>query len=111
MVWLLQREVKLLSPRSNSDVRTHRYKSWNISRLRSKPMSHGQWSCLPKLVREGDTMSTRSQIHQNREVQADIILPFAALDRASLPIVGGKAANLGEMLHPGCACAPASSRD
>src|SRR3989454_8365069 len=51
-------------------------------------------------------MSTQSQTHQNREVQANIILPFAAIDRASLPFVGGKAANLGEMLQAGLPVPP-----
>ncbi len=51
-------------------------------------------------------MSTQSQTHQNREVQANIILPFAAIDRTLLPIVGGKAANLGEMLQAGLPVPP-----
>ena len=43
---------------------------------------------------------------QNSEIQADIVLPFTAIDRASLPIAGGKAANLGEMIHAGLPVPP-----
>ena len=54
---------------------------------------------LPKLVREGDAMTIQSPTPQNSEIQADIVLPFTAINLSSLPIVGGKAANLGEMIH------------
>src|SRR6266852_958061 len=69
-------------------------------------MSHGRWSCLPKLAREGGTMSIQSQPQQNSEIQTDIVLPFASIDRTSLAIVGGKAANLGEMVRAGLPVPP-----
>ncbi|HEV2656235.1 MAG TPA: PEP/pyruvate-binding domain-containing protein, partial [Ktedonobacteraceae bacterium] len=43
---------------------------------------------------------------QKHNAQADIVLPFTAIDRTSLPIVGGKAANLGEMLRAGLPVPP-----
>jgi hypothetical protein len=46
-------------------------------------------------------MSIQSPTPQNSEVQTDIVLPFTTIHRNSLPIVGGKAANLGEMIRAG----------
>src|SRR6266487_2893958 len=52
-------------------------------------------------------MSTQSHLQQNNEVQTtsavpvDIVLPFAALNHTSLPIAGGKGANLGELTQAG----------
>jgi rifampicin phosphotransferase len=46
-------------------------------------------------------MNIQSPTPQNSEIQADIVLPFTAINLSSLPIVGGKAANLGEMIHAG----------
>src|SRR5438067_11538531 len=37
---------------------------------------------------------------------AALILPFAELDRASLPVAGGKAANLGELIRAGLPVPP-----
>ncbi len=52
-------------------------------------------------------MSIQNRTSQNSEIQAgDIVLPFSAIDRASLPIVGGKAANLGEMVRAGLPVPP-----
>src|SRR5215472_5630458 len=51
-------------------------------------------------------MSIQSPTPQNSEVQADIVLPLTAIDRTSLPIVGGKAANLGEMIRAGLPVPP-----
>ena len=44
-------------------------------------------------------MSIQSPTPQNSEIQADFVLPFTAIDRASLPVAGGKAANLGELIR------------
>ncbi len=51
-------------------------------------------------------MSIQSQPQQNSGIQTDIVLPFTAIDRASLSIVGGKAANLGEMVRAGLPVPP-----
>ena len=51
-------------------------------------------------------MSIQSQPQQNSEIQTDIVLPFASIDRTSLAIVGGKAANLGEMVRAGLPVPP-----
>lgn len=51
-------------------------------------------------------MTIQSPTPQNSEVQADIVLPFTAINLSSLPIVGGKAANLGEMIHAGLPVPP-----
>jgi rifampicin phosphotransferase len=34
-------------------------------------------------------------------MKTDIVLPFGAIDRAALPVAGGKAANLGELTRAG----------
>ncbi len=46
-------------------------------------------------------MTIQSPTPHNSEIQADIVLPFTAINLSSLPIIGGKAANLGEMIHAG----------
>src|SRR5579883_830560 len=51
-------------------------------------------------------MSIQSPTPQNSEVQADFVLPFTAIDHTSLPIAGGKAANLGEMIRAGLPVPP-----
>jgi len=54
-------------------------------------------------------MSIQRQEEQSREIQSDdvnVILPFAAIDRSLLPIVGGKAANVGEMARAGLPVPP-----
>jgi rifampicin phosphotransferase len=51
-------------------------------------------------------MSIQRTTPQKHNVQADIILPFTAIDHTSLPSVGGKAANLGEMLRAGLPVPP-----
>ncbi len=44
-------------------------------------------------------MTIQSPTPKSSENQAEIILPFSAINLSSLPFVGGKAANLGEMLQ------------
>jgi rifampicin phosphotransferase len=51
-------------------------------------------------------MSIQRTTSHNPDVQADIVLPFTAIDHTSLPSVGGKAANLGEMLRAGLPVPP-----
>ena len=51
-------------------------------------------------------MTIQSPTPQNSEIQADIVLPFTAINLSLLPIVGGKAANLGEMIHAGLPVPP-----
>jgi pyruvate,water dikinase len=51
-------------------------------------------------------MTIQSPTPQNSEIQADIVLPFTAIKLSSLPIVGGKAANLGEMINAGLPVPP-----
>ncbi len=42
-------------------------------------------------------------------VNAKLTVPFAELDRAALPLVGGKGANLGELARAGFPVPPASA--
>src|SRR6266566_7970321 len=57
-------------------------------------------------------MSTQSHLQQNNQLQTtsavpvDIVLPFTALNHTSLPIAGGKAANLGELTQAGLPVPP-----
>ncbi len=51
-------------------------------------------------------MSIQRTPPHNPDVQADIVRPFTAIDRNSLPSVGGKAANLGEMMRAGLPVPP-----
>src|SRR5437867_11790546 len=54
-------------------------------------------------------MSIQSHEQQNSELQVkemEIALPFAAIDRSSLSIAGGKAANLGELTQAGLPVPP-----
>ncbi len=51
-------------------------------------------------------MSIQRTTPQKHNVQADIVLPFTAIDHASLSLVGGKAANLGEMIRAGLPVPP-----
>ena len=71
-----------------------------------RPSSMGLWPFLPKLVRGGDAMTIQSPPPHNSDIQAEIVLPFSAINLSSLPIVGGKAANLGEMIHAGLPVPP-----
>src|SRR5215469_9451531 len=75
------------------------YQSWNITRLRNKSKSTERWTFLQKQDREGGAVTIQSLTSKSSENQAEIILPFSAIDLSSLPKVGGKAANLGEMLQ------------
>src|SRR6266566_3878956 len=54
-------------------------------------------------------MSSSSQEQQNGEhllSEVALVLPFTDIDRTALPIVGGKAANLGEMTRSGLPVPP-----
>src|SRR5947209_13365149 len=54
-------------------------------------------------------MSSSSQEQQNSEhllSEVALVLPFTDIDRTALPIVGGKAANLGEMARAGLPVPP-----
>src|SRR5207237_4344613 len=51
-------------------------------------------------------MTIENPTPQDSEIQADIVLPFTAINLSLLPIVGGKAANLGEMIHAGLPVPP-----
>src|SRR3989442_4995296 len=54
-------------------------------------------------------MSIQSHEHQRSELpfgEIHFVLPFTAVDRTSLPIVGGKAANLGELTRAGLPVPP-----
>ena len=49
-------------------------------------------------------MNIQRHEQQNRELQVkemEIVLPFAAIDRSSVSVAGGKAANLGELTQAG----------
>ena len=57
-------------------------------------------------------MSTQSHLQQNNQLQTtsavpvDIVLPFTAINHTSLPIAGGKGANLGELTQAGLPVPP-----
>lgn len=52
-------------------------------------------------------MSIQSQAQENSELQTgDLVLPFSAIERSFLALVGGKAANLGEMTRAGLPVPP-----
>ena len=51
-------------------------------------------------------MTIQSPPPQNSNIQAEIVLPFSVINLSSLHIVGGKAANLGEMIHAGLPVPP-----
>src|SRR5215210_5874407 len=54
-------------------------------------------------------MATRARAGETDRLGADnspLVLPFADLDRAALPVAGGKAANLGELTRAGLPVPP-----
>lgn len=51
-------------------------------------------------------MTIPSPTPQNSEIQMDIVLPFTSINLSLLPIVGGKAASLGEMTQAGLPVPP-----
>src|SRR5436309_4535931 len=68
----------------------------------SKQRSCGAWSCLPKLVENGEpnmSFPQREQKYQASHSSKDFVLPLNALHRDMLALVGGKAANLGELTN------------
>src|SRR5215467_915247 len=48
-------------------------------------------------------LSYQGQQHEQERMSDDtaLVVPLEKLDRTSLPVVGGKAANLGELIHAG----------
>src|SRR3989441_574701 len=50
-------------------------------------------------------LSHQGYQHEHGSVSSDaaLVVPLSTLDRTSLPVVGGKAANLGELIHAGFA--------
>src|SRR5258707_11377893 len=68
----------------------------------SKQMSCEAWSCLPKLEENGEhnmSLPQQEQKYQADHSSRDFVLPFRALHRDMLALVGGKAANLGELTN------------
>src|SRR5256714_4654292 len=68
----------------------------------SKLMSCEAWSCLPKLEENGEnnmSLPQQEQKYQAQHSSRDFVLPFSALHRDMLALVGGKAANLGELTN------------
>src|ERR1700730_11353101 len=68
----------------------------------SKQMSCEAWSCLPKLEENGEnnmSLPQQEQKYQAQHSSRDFVLPFSALHRDMLALVGGKAANLGELTN------------
>src|ERR687893_348952 len=54
-------------------------------------------------------MTTQAGAGQTDRLETDtppLVLPFADLDRAALPVAGGKAANLGELMRAGLPVPP-----
>jgi phosphohistidine swiveling domain-containing protein len=62
------------------------------------------------VTKGGNVMSIHDQAQQPRDEHkpedAALVLPLTALDRTMLPVVGGKAANLGELARAGFAIPP-----
>src|SRR5260221_13470152 len=50
-------------------------------------------------------LSHQGQQHEHESMSSDaaLVVPMETLDRTSLPVAGGKAANLGELIHAGFA--------
>src|SRR5690348_4817565 len=68
----------------------------------NKQMSCEAWSCLPKLAENGENNMNLPPQAQNYPAQhrsKDFVLPLSALHRDMLALVGGKAANLGELTN------------
>src|SRR2546421_2093577 len=68
----------------------------------SKQMSCEAWSCLPRLEENGEnnmSLPQQEQKYQAQHSSRDFVLPFSALHRDMLALVGGKAANLGELTN------------
>src|SRR5438309_8474829 len=68
----------------------------------SKQMSCEAWSCLPKLEENGEnnmSLPQQEQKYQAQHSSRDFVLPFSALHRDMLALVGGNAANLGELTN------------
>src|SRR5437764_4353580 len=68
----------------------------------SKQRSCGAWSCLPKLVENGEhnmSLPQHGQKYQAQGSSRDFVLPLSALHRDMLELAGGKAANLGELTN------------
>src|SRR6266699_3549030 len=66
----------------------------------SKQMSCEAWSCLPRLEENGEynmSLPQQEQKYQAQQSSRDFVLPLSALHRDMLALVGGKAANLGEL--------------
>src|SRR5215213_9528027 len=54
-------------------------------------------------------MATQARTGQTDRLETDtppLVFPFADLDRAALPVAGGKAANLGELMRAGLPVPP-----
>src|SRR5438093_1535295 len=72
-------------------------------------MWHEPWRCLPRQGKGADPMSIQNPEQQRASIPASnmpLVLPFTAIDFTSLPLVGGKAANLGEMSRAGLPVPP-----
>src|SRR5437588_3902539 len=73
-------------------------------------MWHEPWRCLPRQGKGAGPMSIQhpKPQQQNNIPTSDtpLVLPFTAIDRTLLPLVGGKAANLGEMTRAGLPVPP-----
>src|SRR5205823_171313 len=60
-----------------------------------------------KFMTKEDTMQNRKKQNQVSNVgETPLVLPLTALDASMLPLVGGKAANLGELIHVGFSVPP-----
>src|SRR5436309_1705616 len=68
----------------------------------SKQMSCEAWSCLPKLEENGEnnmSLPQQEQKYQAQHSSRDFVLPCSAQQRDKQALVGGKAANLGELTN------------
>lgn len=58
------------------------------------------------MIRSIPSSASETSTSGLRDGNAELILPFGAVDHAALPIVGGKAANLGELIRAGLPVPP-----
>src|SRR5579884_3766733 len=95
--------VRLLYKNSNRSEQRHRSQSWLTSHPKSVLSSSKPCNCLPS-PQGGTQIHMQNQKYpQQTASKSDrpLILPLTNTDASQLPLVGGKGANLGELLRAG----------
>src|SRR5260370_35002881 len=96
--------VAALLELSNDSARMRRSRRWDISRQRNgRRWSGGWYSWLRRQEERRNFMNLQKRVQQRSEPVSttDIILPFTAIQKDMLALIGGKGANLGEMAGAG----------